>query len=93
MATFEIVRDDDVVVYYEAQSRQELEEEYLLLLRVENPDKSYAVYKVDENLTRIGNSKKYKEFDTDDIAQKEWESKGSAFFDILKKNGLLGRIL
>jgi len=59
MPTFEILRDDDVVVFQEALTRQELESDYLLELRSENKENSYTVFKLDDDLVRIGTSKNY----------------------------------
>ena len=59
MPPYEIIRDDEVVVFYESNTRQELENHYLLLLRSRNKQHSYSVYKLNDELIRIGNKKNY----------------------------------
>jgi len=59
MSMYEIVRDDDVVVFYSAPTRKQLESGILLVIRLENENNSYVVYKIDDNLKRIDRKKTY----------------------------------
>lgn len=58
MPLYEILRDDNVVQFYESSTIDLLEAGMLLHLRLENHDHAYMVYEMTDDLERINESKK-----------------------------------
>lgn len=92
MPLYEIVRnEDEVVVWHNAKTRKELEENFLLKLRLETPEKGYIVYKNDENLNRVGRKKEYLPYYKDKKLQYEIQERGrkavTNFFEHALLNG------
>ena len=59
MPLFEILRDDNVVVFRDEETRKELEKNFLLIERSNNEKNSFVVYTLDEDLNRVGRKKSY----------------------------------
>jgi hypothetical protein len=59
MPLFEILRDDNVVVFRDEETRKELEKHFLLVERANNEKHSFVVYTLDEDLNRVGREKRY----------------------------------
>lgn len=81
--TFEIVREDGVVVFKEEVSRVELEKQFLLVQRMEHPSLSYVVYTLDEDLNRVGRKKKYIPYENDTVAQAKFRKQSNKFVQSL----------
>jgi len=81
MPTYEIVRDDETVVFQSAPTRKSLEDNFLLVLRMDNPEHGYTVYKIDDDLNRIGRKKTYLPFNKDEKTQVEFDDRVKGILD------------
>ena len=83
MPLYEIVREDNVVIFQHAKSRAELERNFLLIQRVDYPEKSFVVFTLNEDLKRIGSKKKYIPYKDDKVTQENLKIRGEQLINDL----------
>jgi len=82
MALFEIVREDEVVIYQHAETIKELEENFLFIERLNNEKHSFVVYTLDEeDLNRVGRKKSYIPYKDDTSPQAIHQRKGEKLIE------------
>jgi len=81
MPLFEILRDDDVVVFQYEETRKELEEYFLFIERANNEKHSFVVYTLDEDLNRVGRKKSYIPYKDDTSPQAMHQRRGEKLIE------------
>jgi len=89
MPLFEILRDDNVVVFRDEETRKELEEHFLFIERANNEKHSFVVYTLDEDLNRVGRKKSYIPYKDDTSPQVMRQRRGEDLLVKMLENGTL----
>ena len=82
MSTYEIERDDKVVVFHESNTYSQLEN-FMSEYRINHPDQSMVVYCLDDDMNRIGEPANFKSSMDDPNLRTDVNTRANMLFESL----------